>query len=188
MSKVVLVSGSPREEGNTALLIGECAKVLEEEGLETQVFSFADMSIASCLACGECARLSVCRQEDDLNEIIKALRGARGFIVGSPVYFGTARGELMSALQRIGMVNKSTDEFLSRMVGGPIVVARRGGHTATLQEMLMFFFINEMIVPGSNYWNIVFGKRPGEAMEDDEGVETIRRFAANVAWLINKLG
>ncbi len=93
----------------------------------------------------------------------------------------------MSALQRIGMVSRATDRFLGGKVGGPIAVARRGGHTSTLQEMLMFYLINEMTVVGSNYWNMVFGLNPGEVWDDDEGMEMIRRFAENVADLVLKL-
>jgi len=85
------------------------------------------------------------------------------------------------------MVSMSSDSFLSRKVGGPIAVARRGGHTATLQELLMFFLINDMIVPGSTYWNMVFGRTPGEAVNDEEGMKTVRRFAENVAFLIKRL-
>jgi len=90
----------------------------------------------------------------------------------------------MAALQRIGLVSMSNEKFLSWMVGGPIAVARRGGHTATVQEMLMFFLINEMIVPGSSYWNMVFGFEPGEALKDEEGMHTVRLFSRNVARLI----
>jgi multimeric flavodoxin WrbA len=93
----------------------------------------------------------------------------------------------MCALQRIGMVSKAGDKFLSRKVGGPIAVARRGGHTATIQEMLMFYLINDMIVPGSDYWNMAFGRMPGEVWDDKEGVEVIQKFAENVAWLVNEL-
>lgn len=93
----------------------------------------------------------------------------------------------MSALQRIGMVSMNSGNFLSWKVGGPIAVARRGGHTATIQEMLMFFFINDMIVPGSTYWNMVFAHQPGEAGKDTEGMETAIRFADNVAKLILKI-
>jgi multimeric flavodoxin WrbA len=107
--------------------------------------------------------------------------------VGSPVYVGTARGDVMAALQRIGQVSKKSDQFLAGMVGGPVAVAARGGHTFTLQEMLMFFLINDMIVPGSTYWNMVFGWHPGEVWQDKEGTETVRHFAANVANLIKKL-
>jgi multimeric flavodoxin WrbA len=185
MEKVLLLSASPRKQGNTAQLIGECAKVITENGLETEVISLAGMEIRSCLACGKCAKLGECKQDDGLNEIIAKVKGAGGFIVGTPVYFGTARGDLMSALQRIGMVSKSTDNFLSRKVGGPIAVARRGGHTATIQELLMFYLINDMIVPGSSYWNMVFGRNPGEVWEDKEGITVVRRFAENVAWLVD---
>ena len=127
------------------------------------------------------------RIEDCVPELIEKLREADGFIVASPVYFGTARGDVMAALQRIGLVSMSNEKFLSWMVGGPIAVARRGGHTATVQEMLMFFLINEMIVPGSSYWNMVFGFEPGEVMQDEEGMNTVRLFSRNVARLITLL-
>jgi multimeric flavodoxin WrbA len=184
MEKVLLLCSSPRKNGNTAQLLALCAKVIEESGLEAEVVSLSGMHIRSCIACGRCGELGECSQDDGLNEIIDKIRAARGFVVGSPVYFGTARGDTMSALQRIGMVSKSNDKFLSRKVGGPIAVARRGGHTASIQEMLMFYLINDMIVPGSNYWNMAFGRMPGEVQADEEGLETVRRFAENVAWLV----
>lgn len=187
MEKVVLLSGSPRSQGNTMRILQECARVIESQGLRTEIISLSGKRIQSCIACGKCAVNKRCTLDDGLNEIIDKIREARGLIIGAPVYFGTARGELMSALQRIGMVSYSSDRFLSWKVGGPIAVARRGGHTATLQEMLMFFFINDMIVPGSNYWNMVFGRNPGEAEQDAEGMATVRRFAENVASLIKKL-
>jgi multimeric flavodoxin WrbA len=185
MKKAILLCGSPRKKGNTAQLLDECVKVLEEAGVEAEVISLAGKKVASCIACGKCEKdPGRCSQDDIVNEIIEKVRTARGFIVGAPVYFGTARGDVMSALQRIGMVSKAGDKFLSRKVGGPIAVARRGGHTATIQEMLMFFLINDMVVAGSTYWNMVFGRMPGEVMDDTEGVETVRRFAQNVAWLV----
>ena len=184
--RVVLLCGSPRLEGNTALVLGECAKVLESEGIETETILLAENRILSCTACGLCTG-GECALDDSLNDIIRRIREADGFIVGTPVYFGTARGDVLSALQRIGMVSMSSDSFLSRKVGGPIAVARRGGHTTTLQELLMFYLINDMIVPGSTYWNIVFGHAPGEAAGDEEGMRTVRRFAENVAFLIKKL-
>ena len=184
--RVVLLCGSPRLEGNTAQVLGECAKVLESEGIETETILLAENRILSCTACGLCTG-GECALDDSLNDIIRRIREAEGFIVGTPVYFGTARGDVLSALQRIGMVSMSSDSFLSRKVGGPIAVARRGGHTATLQELLMFFLINDMIVPGSTYWNMVFGRTPGEAVNDEEGMKTVRRFAENVAFLIKRL-
>jgi multimeric flavodoxin WrbA len=187
MLKVVLISGSPKAEGNTAQLMQECARVIQEQGVETEIVSFADRKIESCTACGKCSELGRCSLEDGLNEIIDKIRKAQGLIVGSPVYFGTARGDVMAALQRIGYVSRKGDDYLAGKVGGPIAVARRGGQTFTLQEMLMFFLINDMIVPGSTYWNMVFGRLPGEVWQDKEGIETIRHFADNVAKLVKKL-
>lgn len=187
MEKIVLLSGSPKMDGNTMQVLGECKKVIEEQGLEANVISLSGKTIEGCKACGACKKTGRCILNDGLNEIIDAVREAKGFIIGAPVYFGTARGDLMNAIQRIGMVSYGTDRFLSWKVGGPIVVGRRGGHTASYQEMLMFYFINDMIVPGSNYWNIVFGKKPGEAMTDEEGLETVRHFSENVANLIKKI-
>lgn len=187
MKKVVLLSGSPRKNGNTAQLIKDCARVIDEAGIETEVVSLAGESVAACKACGTCEKTGRCATDDLVNVLIEKLKGSRGFIIGAPVYFGTARGDMMCALQRIGMVSKSNGNFLSRMVGGPIAVARRGGHTASIQEMLMFYLINDMIVAGSTYWNMVFGRMEGEVWEDTEGVETVRRFAQNVAWLVGAL-
>ena len=187
MAKVLLISGSPKAEGNTAQLMNECARVIREQGVEAEVISFSEMKIESCIACGKCSESKECSLQDGLNDIIKKVRASQGLIVGSPVYFGTARGDVMAALQRIGYVSKKSDQFLSGMVGGPVAVARRGGQTFTLQEMLMFFLINDMIVPGSRYWNMVFGRLPGEVWQDREGIETVRHFALNVAGLVKKL-
>lgn len=187
MKKVVLLSGSPRPGGNTAQVVEECARVIREEGFDTEIVSLAGRKVESCTACYRCGEEGNCVLDDGLNELIDSLRKADGFIVASPVYFGTARGDVMAALQRIGMVSMATDRFLSWKVGGPIAVARRGGHTSTIQEMLMFFFINEMIVPGSTYWNMVFGRNPGEVWQDTEGIDTIRLFARNVANVIKKI-
>lgn len=184
---VVLISGSPKPNGNTAQLMQECAKVIEERGVQTEIVSFAGMKIESCIACGKCSKTGECGLDDGLNDVIRKIRAAEGLIVGTPVYFGTARGDVMSALQRIGYVSRNTDKFLTGKVGGPIAVARRGGQTLTLQEMLMFFLINDMVVPGSSYWNMVFGRLPGEALTDEEGMATVRHFAGNVAELVKKL-
>lgn len=188
MARVVLISGSPKKDGNTAQLMQECAQIIRGKGVEAEVISFAGLKIESCIACGMCGKTQgECGLNDGLNEIMEKIKPAEGLIVGAPVYFGTARGDLMAALQRIGMVSRNGDKFLTGKVGGAIAVARRGGQTLSLQEMLMFFLINDMIVTGSSYWNMVFGRVPGEIWKDDEGIETIRHFAENVANLIVRL-
>ena len=185
--KVVLLSGSPRKDGNTVQALNVCARAIEANDVDTEVISLADKSIAGCIACNYCKKHGKCAIDDGLNEIIDEVKDAEGFIVGSPVYFGTARGDMMNAIQRISKVSYSSSRWLDGKVGGPIVVARRGGLTSTMQEMLMFYFINGMIVTGSTYWNIMFGAAPGEAMNDEEGIRTIITFGEKVADIIKKL-
>ncbi|MFZ7102669.1 MAG: flavodoxin family protein [Peptococcaceae bacterium] len=188
MYKVILLSGSPRNEGNTHQVLQACKEEIEKEGLEAEIVTLVGQDIKGCIACYKCGELGKCALNDGLNEIIDKIRDAQGLIAGAPVYFGTPRGDLMNALQRIGMVSRSSSRFLSWKVGGPIAVARRGGVTNSYQEMSMMFFINEMIVPGSNYWNIVFGgKEKGSALQDQEGMATVTKFSNNVARLIKKI-
>lgn len=184
MAKVILLSGSPRKDSNTIDVLKVCAEAIEAEGVETEILSLRGMKIQSCIACGKCAEKGNCILPDGLDEIIEKIRGAEGFIPAAPVYFGTARGDIMSALQRIGKVSRGTGKFLDYMIGGPIAVARRGGQTLTLQEMTMFFPINNMVIVGSNYWNMVFAGAEGTALDDAEGIETIKLFGKNVAKFI----
>ena len=111
MKKVILLCGSPRPSGNTYQVLDECANVIEEQGLEVEIIPFVGKNIRSCIACGRCGELGECSLKDDLNPTISKIREAEGLIVGSPVYFGTARGDIMSALQRIGMVSRANDNF-----------------------------------------------------------------------------
>lgn len=185
--KIVLISGSPKPDGNTAQLMNMCAQTIRDLGVDAEVVSFAGKKIEACIACRACSKTGRCALNDGLNEVIDKIRAADGFIFGAPVYFGTARGDVMCALQRIGNVSRSADNFLTGKVGGPVAIARRGGQTLSLQEMLMFFLINDMIVPGSSYWNMAFGREPGEALKDDEGVRTVTHFASNVATLVKRL-
>ncbi|KZX14722.1 2-amino-4-deoxychorismate dehydrogenase [Methanobrevibacter cuticularis] len=187
MAKVILLSGSPRKESNTMDVLDVCAKEIEKNGLDAEILSLRGMDIKSCIACNKCVEKGNCVLNDGLDEIIEKIRVADGFIPAAPVYFGTARGDIMAALQRIGKVSRGTDDFLSWMVGGPIAVARRGGQTLTLQEMSMFFPINNMITVGSNYWNMVFAGHERDSHKDEEGIGTIKLFGENVAKLIKKI-
>ena len=187
MSKVILLNASPRTNSNTKIVLEECAREIEAEGVEAEIISLKGKKIQSFIACQKCSETGNCVLNDGLDEIIEKIRHADGFIPAAPVYFGTARGDIMAALQRIGKVSRGGDKFLDWMVGGPIAVARRGGVTLTLQEMLMFFAINNMIVAGSTYWNMVIAGPEGTALEDSEGIETIRLFGRNVAKIIKKV-
>jgi multimeric flavodoxin WrbA len=179
MAKVILLSGSPNAEGNTVQILRECAKTIEANGVAAEVVSLAGMKLHDAM--------DFKSGDDGFDAVIAKIKQADGLIIGGPVYWGTVRAQLMTALQRIAMASMQQGNFLSRMVGGPIAVARRGGSTAAIQEMLMFYLSNDMIVPGSTYWNIVFGQTPGQALEDAEGMGTIRRFGENTAFVIKQL-
>lgn len=180
MSKVILLSGSPNKNGNTVQVLEECAKVIRSNDVDAEVISIAGMSIKDSMDEGN-------GYNDGLDEIIKKIKDAEGLILASPVYWGTARAEMMTVIQRIAKAAMKDGRFLARKIGGPIAIARRGGHTSTLQEMLMFYLYNDMIVPGSTYWNIVFGRNSGEALNDEEGMKTVKHFSGNVAFLVKKL-
>ena len=135
----------------------------------------------------ECTKKLKCAIEDDFDPIFRKMIDAGGIIVGSPVYFGSATPEIMALLDRAGYVSRRHGHLFARKVGGPIAVARRVGQNFTFAQLLMWFSINGMIVPGSTYWNIAFGGKKADVLDDKEGVETIRTFAENMAWLLEKI-
>ncbi|MDO4733248.1 MAG: flavodoxin family protein [Bacillota bacterium] len=185
--KIVLLSGSPRPDGNTMQVLEACAEAIRAQGVEAELLSLAGKEIRSCIACRKCRETKDCILQDDALELFRKIEQADGFIVGAPVYYGTVRGDVMNFVQRLSAHSAHHGRFLDGMVGGPVVVGRRGGHTASIQELLMFCFISGMIVPGSTYWNMVFGREAGEAMEDTEGLEHSVRFATRCAELAKRL-
>ena len=188
MKKVILVCGSPRKDGNTMTVLKACAQEIESRGVQAEIISIGGMDVNACLACPVCRAGGFnCVRQDGANALFAKIAAADGLIVAAPVYFGPARGDMMNFLQRLSMASRKNGNFLENMVGGPIAVARRGGHTATIQEMLMFCFICGMTVPGSTYWNMVVAREKGEAEQDREGMQTVLTFAGRVAELVEKL-
>ncbi len=186
--KVVAICGSPRPQGNTYHLLQEAIKVLNREGIETEYVSLHDKDIRPCVACGKCAKeKNRCAQEDDFNALYEVMAKADGLIVGSPVYFGSATPDLMALLDRAGYVARMGDNVFARKVGTPIVVARRAGVNFTYAQLLFFFTIMGMVVPGSTYWPIAYGREQGEVLKDEEGMKTIVSLAENFAWLLKKV-
>ncbi len=188
--KVLGISGSPRAGGNTELLVQLALDTLAQEGLETEFLSLADRPIKPCQACERCRGTNPprCMQEDPAFEgIIDKFIDSHGILIGSPVYFGSATPQTMALLDRVGYVNRFAGNFLQRKVGAAIVVARRAGHNFTFAQINYFFLISEMIVPGSTYWNLAFGRGKGEVLNDQEGVETVKTLARNMAWVLKKL-
>jgi multimeric flavodoxin WrbA len=188
MHKVILISGSPRQDGNSMDILQVAAGEIAAAGLAAEIITLAGKNIRSCLACPSCSCSDGghCIIDDGANEIFAKIEQADGLILAAPVYFGTARGDMMSFIQRLGMYSNRHGRFLQGMVGGPIAVARRGGHTMALSEMLMFFYICGMTVCGSHYWNMLFGMDKGDALQDAEGISTVRLFARRVADTIIK--
>jgi multimeric flavodoxin WrbA len=186
--KVLVICGSPRPQGNTWHLLQEAIKVLEKAGIETEYVSLHDKDIRPCLACEKCAQeKNRCSQEDDFNALYEKLTRADGLIVGSPVYFGSATPNIMALLDRAGYVARMGDNVFARKVGSPIVVARRAGVNFTYAQLLYFFMIMGMVVPGSTYWPIAYGRGPGEVTKDEEGMKTVTALAENIAWLLKKV-
>lgn len=188
--KVLGISGSPRAGGNTELLIQTALQELQSEGFETEYVSLAGRPILPCTACGDCSHVErpMCTLDDaGFEGMIERFMEADGILVGSPVYFGSATPETMALLDRVGLVSLRNGRFLRRKVGAAIAVARRAGQNFTFAQLNYFFLINEMIIPGSTYWNIAFGREKGEAAKDEEGMQTIKNLAHNMAFLLRKL-
>ena len=185
--KVIGIVGSPRKNGNTERLITEALSVLESQGLEVEMVKLGGLEIKPCDGCLACRQLKDCKIRDDFQQVYAKMVAADGIIIGSPVYFAGPTPQVLSLLHRAGYLSMAQGRVFDRKVGGPIVVARRAGETTAFTQLLMFFLHQGMIVPGSTYWNVAFGRAPGEVENDKEGMETVRNFAANVAWTLGKL-
>jgi len=187
MVKVIGISGSPRAGGNTEFLVKEALAAAEETGAQTEFISLVGKTIQPCDACNSCRQTKTCHIKDDLEQIFAKMEAADGIIIGSPVYFGSATSQVKALIDRAGYIAGRRNKTFKGKVGGPIVVARRAGQNFTLAQILFFFLLSEMIVPGASYWNIAFGREKGEAALDKEGVETVRDFGRKVATIAEKL-
>jgi multimeric flavodoxin WrbA len=188
--KVVAFNGSARKDGNTAILINYVFRELEEEGIKTELVQFSGSRIHGCIACMKCfenkdQRCSV--KNDIANECIEKMLGADGIILGSPTYFANVSTEMKALIDRAGMVSRANSDMLARKVGAAVVAVRRAGAIHVFNSINHFFFIGQMIVPGSSYWNLGMGRQKGEVEKDDEGIQTMKNLGRNMAWLLNKL-
>jgi multimeric flavodoxin WrbA len=171
-------------------LINKALSTLQEEGVETEFLSLADRPIKPCTGCRGCFASDTprCVQEDPAFEgMIERFMEADGILLGSPVYFGSATPQIMTLVDRVGYVARRHPQLLRRKVGAALVVGRRAGQNFTFAQLNYFFLISEMIVPGSSYWNIAFGREKGEVENDAEGISTVQTLARNMAWLLKKL-
>ena len=182
--KVLLVNGSPRKEGNTAHALNEMAKIFAKEGIETVTLQVGHLDVRGCIACGKCRELGKCIFEDVVNESAKEFEECDGIVVGSPVYYASANATLIAFLDRL-FYSASFDKRMK--VGASVVAARRGGLSATFDELNKYFTISGMPVASSQYWNSVHGAAPGEALCDEEGMQTMRTLARNMSFLMKSI-
>lgn len=182
--KVLLINGSPHQEGNTFIALTEVAKQLAKEGIESEMVWIGNKPIRGCIACGQCASkgLGRCIFDDDIcNRISEKFANINALIVGSPVYYGQPNGALLSVIQRAFYSNGAN---ITGKPAASIAVCRRGGATAAFESLNMPFQMMNMPVVTSQYWNIVYGRTPGEAAMDKEGMQTMQTLARNMVWLL----
>jgi multimeric flavodoxin WrbA len=187
LTYIVGIVGSPRKNGNTEQLVSEALRVVEEKGVNTELVRLAGKEIKPCDACLSCKKTGECHIKDDFREIFDKMVKADGITLSSPVYFGSATPQIKALIDRAGYLSGAKGRVFENKVGGPLVVARRAGQNFTFVQLLFFFLHQGMIVPGSTYWNIAFGREKGEVIQDDEGLRTARNFAEKMLWIITKI-
>ncbi len=182
--KVLLINGSPKAKGNTAFALNQMEEVFAEQGIEAEIIHIGHLPVRGCIACGSCYKTEKCAIDDIVNQIAPKFQEADGIVVGSPVYYASANATLIAFLDRLFY----STHFDKRMkVGAGITIARRGGCSATFDELNKYFTISGMPVASSHYWNSIHGGAPGEAAQDAEGIATIRNLAKNMAFLIKSI-
>ena len=184
MSKVLIINGSPKAKGNTALALQEVQRALESQGIETEWMHVGHHAIRGCIGCGRCRELGKCVFDDDVNEAAAKFQEADGLLIGTPVYYASPAGTLVSFLDRLFF---STPFSKMMKVGAAVAVARRGGLTATYDMLNKYFGISNMPITTSRYWNQVHGQTPGQVTEDQEGMQTMRQLGRNMAFLIKSI-
>ena len=182
--KVLMLNGSPRGNGNTALALEEMKKVFEQEGVEAEIVRVGHKDVRGCIACQRCYELGKCVFDDIVNELAPKFEEADGLVVASPVYFASANATLVAVLTRLFY---STHFDKTMKVGASVVCARRGGCSAAFDELNKFFTVSNMPVVSSQYWNSVHGRDMGEAVMDEEGLQTMRTLANNMTFLMKSI-
>ena len=182
--KVLMLNGSPKANGNTALALKEIGTVLEKEGVEVEIVQVGHLAVRGCVACLSCRKTGKCAIDDIVNELAEKLKEADGMVVASPVYYAAANSTLTAVLDRL-FYSSSFDKRMK--VGASVAVARRGGTTATFDQLNKYFAICGMPIATSQYWNIAHGGAPGEVTQDGEGMQTMRTLGANMAFLMKSI-
>ena len=179
--KVLMLNGSAKAQGNTYTALREIGRQLEKEGIEYEIFQIGPDPVRDCIGCNQCSDAGCVFTDDSVNEFIARAREADGIIFGTPVYYAHPSGRILSFLDRVFY---SSGDALRFKPGAAVAVARRGGTTASFDVLNKYFGISQMPVVGSTYWNIAHGRAPGEAVQDGEGMQTMRNLARNMAWML----
>ena len=182
--KVLMINGSPRKNGNTDVALREMKKIFSAEGVESEIVQIGHLAVRGCIACGSCAKTGKCVFDDIVNEIAPKFEACDGLVVGSPVYYASANATLIAFLDRLFY---STHFSKAMKVGACAVAARRGGLSATFDELNKYFTICGMPVASGQYWNSIHGRQPGEAAQDAEGLQTMRTLARNMTFLMKSI-
>jgi multimeric flavodoxin WrbA len=181
--KITAFIGSPRKGGNSELLTRELLKVAEQEGARTEIVRLSDFDLKPCDACMACRKTKKCKIDDDGEQLFNKIMEADGVVLATPVYFGSCSPQMKIFVDRMGYLAKALEMPFNNKVGSALVVARRAGANFTYAQLLFFFLISGMIVPGASYWTIAYGKEKGEVLKDKEGVETAQEIGKKIAWL-----
>ena len=182
--KVLMINGRPHVKGNTRIALDEMVKIFEEQDIETEIVHVGNKDIRGCIACMTCKKTGKCVFDDMVNEVAKKFEECDGLVVGTPVYYGSANSTLISFLTRL-FYSAPIDKTMK--VGASVVVARRGGISATYDEINKFFAISGMPIASSQYWNTIHGREQGEALQDEEGLQCMRVLARNMSFLIKSI-
>ena len=186
--KILGINGSSRKDGNTALLMREVFKGLEDAGMETSLIQLADHTIEPCRACFSCAKTGSCVfGQDDFNELFDLMTKADGILLGSPVYSADVSARMKAFLERAAVVADMRPGLLRHKAGAAVAAVRRGGALAAVDAMNHFFLNHEMCVVGSTYWNMAYGQMPGDVLSDAEGLDNMRNLGRNMAFLLQRL-
>lgn len=188
--RVIAFNGSAQREGNTSILLNTVLDELKAEGFGTEMYHLAGKPIQGCIACFKCQENKNKRcviEKDIVNECIQKMLEADGILLGSPTYFADLSAGMKALIERCGMVTRVNGDLLKRKVGAGVVAVRRAGATNVFNSLNYFFLISQMIVPGSSYWNLGIGRKPGEVSNDAEGLQTMKNLGKNMAWLLKKI-
>jgi len=187
MAKILAINGSPKKEGNTALLLRTVLDVCAAAGHETEMYQAGGRAVRGCTACGACGKnAGRCAVDDWMNELYPKMAAADALLLGSPTYFADLTPELKAVIDRAGFICRRDGMRFSRKIGAGVCAVRRAGSVHALDSINHFFLINDMIVPGSTYWNLGVGGGPGDCAGDAEGLATMKRLGENIVWLLGK--